>query len=629
MRIIAFATLFLLLFAGAAARAQTPPFEAFVTRRGDQLYEGDNQLRFVSFNIPNLFVIEDAFGFLDDAPWRWPNEFEIADALESVRQMGGGVVRSYVISVRREGSDMGDKVHVLAPGVFNEDAFAAIDQVLKIANEKKIRVIIPLVDNWKWMGGAEQYAAFRGKREKDFWTDRQLIDDFKRTIEYVVNRRNALTGQPYREDKAILGWETGNEVDAPPEWTAEIAAYLKQLDANHLVIDGRSLHGVPAASLDDPNVDVVTTHHYPARGVDPVERVEAAAAAARGRKPYFVGEVGFISLDETRRVLDAAINSNAAGLLYWSLRFHRREGGYYWHSETTADRLIKAYHWPGFATGDGYDERAILDLLVQGAARIRGQQPAPKQAPQPATLLPIEHPGRISWQGSTGAAGYNVERAPAAAGPWRTIAEDVPDVSTQYRPLFCDASIEPGHNYFYRVTAINGAGAAKPSNVVGPVNVPNRLLVDELNDDTLIHAVAGAVHPRATAPRRTQEDAHRMELGPGGSLTYKLPATLNEVAVWMFAPDAKASCSLSASRDGVAFVPLKTTASRGQPGPSDYGYLHPALISARVDLPEARYLRIANAAAPQVAPAGAGKNGEDKNHQPFEVSRVEISYGRP
>ena len=88
----------------------------FITRRGDQLFDGERPFRFISFNIPNLMVIEDAYEFTRPNPWRWPDEFELADALESVRQMGGQVVRTYVISVKREGSDMGDFVHVRRPG---------------------------------------------------------------------------------------------------------------------------------------------------------------------------------------------------------------------------------------------------------------------------------------------------------------------------------------------------------------------------------------------------------------------------------------------------------------------------------------------------------------------------------
>jgi mannan endo-1,4-beta-mannosidase len=614
--------LLLLLSGRTSVHAQSIRFDTFVTRRGDQLIDGDQSLRFVSFNIPNLLVIEDAFEFLGESPWRWPDEFEINDALESIRQMGGRVARSYVLSVRREGSDMGECVHVRAPGEFNEDAFAALDLVLKVANEKGIRVIIPLVDNWKWMGGAEQYAAFRGKQAAEFWTDRQLIDDFKQTVRFVLTRRNTLTGQLYRDDKAILGWETGNEIDAPPEWTAEIAAYLKELDANHLVIDGRSLHGVPLTSLEDPNVDVVTTHHYPAEGVNVVERINAAAAAARGRRPYFVGEIGFIPVEVTRDALDAVIQSNTAGALYWSLRFHRREGGFYWHSEPAGENLFKAYHWPGFASGDEYRERDILDLIVRKAAEILGGERPELRVPQPVRLLPIEHPGRIAWQGSTGAAGYDIERGTSAEGPWIAIARSVSDAATQYRPLFSDSLAAPGQDYFYRVVAHNGAGAAAPSNVVGPIGVDRAFLVDEMQDVSLMAAAEGPVRRASAGARRVREDAHRMAIGPGGSLTYKLPPGRTEATIWAFASGESGACDILTSRDGARFVPLKTKVISGDRGSGDYGYLLPVLIRAAVDSPGARFLRIAhNATPPDVATFPDGEPSE------VEISRVEIGIG--
>jgi mannan endo-1,4-beta-mannosidase len=628
MRVIVCLTLLFIPSAGAAARAQTSEFENFVTRRGDQLLDGDRPLRFVSFNIPNLLVIEDAFEFLGDSPWRWPDAFEIGDALESVRQMRGRVARSYVISVRREGSDMGACVHVLGPGEFNEEAFAALDLVLKTAHEKGVRVIIPLVDNWKWMGGAGQYAAFRGKTEQQFWTDRQLIDDFKQTIRYVVNRRNTLTGELYRDDRAILGWETGNELDAPQAWTAEIAAYLKELDPNHLVIDGRSLHGLSEDSLADPNVDVVTTHHYPAAGVDVVERVETAARQAQGRKPYFVGEVGFISVAETRRVFEAVAASQAAGVLHWSLRFHRREGGFYWHSEPSGANLFKAYHWPGFATGDDYEERELLQIVAEFAERVdrSPREPLPIARPR---LLPIEHPGRISWQGSSGAVAYDVERAATAAGPWTVVGEGIDDTLTQYRPLFCDPGASSGESYFYRVTARGAAGATAMSNVVGPVAVAHRLLVDELADDALLDRTEGVVERRTGDPRRVQEDAHRWELAPGGAVVYEVPADATSVTAWVFASTAGPDCQISVSGDGQTFAPVASQASTTNRDQGDYGYLRPTLLRAAIDQPAVRFIRIANGAAsddPEESPYESTADGRSLGVQTFELSRIEITY---
>src|SRR3954465_15702190 len=203
-----------------SAWAATDNLKHFLTRRGDKLFDGDREYRFISFNVPNLMVIEDAFEFTKPNPWRWPNDFEIEDALESVRQMGGQVVRTYVLSVYRDGSDMGECVHVRRPGVFNEEGFRALDKVIEVAHRKGIRVIIPFVDQAKWWGGIGEYAACRGKSADAFWTDPQIIDDFKKTIRYLLTHKNIYTGVESRNEPAIFGWETGNEIDPPPEWTS-------------------------------------------------------------------------------------------------------------------------------------------------------------------------------------------------------------------------------------------------------------------------------------------------------------------------------------------------------------------------------------------------------------------------
>ncbi|MBX3432509.1 MAG: hypothetical protein KF847_04235 [Pirellulales bacterium] len=593
-----------------AQAAEGPEFEHFVTVCEGRFFDGERRLRFVSWNIPNLIAIEDALDFLGESPWRWPDEFEIADALESVRQLGGGVARTYVITVRRQGSDMGEHVHVLAPGRFNEEAFVALDRALAIAAEKRVRIILPLVDNWHWMGGIDEYAAFRGKQKKAFWTDRQIIDDFKATIRHVVTRRNTVNGIMYRNDKTIFGWETGNELDAPPEWTAEIAAYLKELDPNHLVIDGRSLHGVPVGSLDDPNLDAVTTHHYPGPGVDMVEQIRAGAGLARGKKAYFVGEIGFIPVGEARRVLATVIEEDVAGALYWSLRFHRREGGFYWHDEPLGANLFKAYHWPGFASGDLYEERPLLETLADAARRISDADLPALTAPAAARLLPIEHPGRISWQGSAGASGYDVQRATAAGGPWLTIGGHVSDAAVQYRPLFCDATVRPGRAYYYRVIARGAGGESAPSNIVGPVRVDHRLLVDELADESLRAGTTGPATFRSDRARRAQEDMHRVELGPDGTIEYRLPNPVESVAAWLFAESADHGCVIEGSTDGVEFAPLAAASESRRRGAGDYAYLQPMLLRAKAVDPAVRVVRIRNAAG-QV---------------PVQVSRVEIAY---
>ena len=539
----------------SAAQAE---LHGFVTARGDELYIGDKPFRFISFNIPNLQLVEDNFAPDAKTAWAWPNEFELNDALASIRQMGGTVARTYVLSVRREGSDMADHVYVRGPGDFNEEAFRSLDLALEAANKQGVRLIIPLVDNWKWQGGIAEYAAFRGKPAEAFWTDEQVIADFEATIRHVLNRVNARTGVAYRDDPAILGWETGNELDAPPEWTSRIAKLIKSLDPNHLVIDGYSLHGVREESLADPNVDVVTTHHYPN-----------------------VGKGEYIAPN--------------------------RDGGFYWHSEPAGEGLYKAYHWPGFASGDKYGEREVLRLTREKAYEIRGEEAPPLEIPAPPRLLPIGDPSAISWQGSAGASSYLVERATGSQGPWTVVADAVDDTAVQYRPLFNDATAESRQNYFYRVTAQNEAGKSAASNVVGPVAAMRRTLVDECRDLSHVAETIGSVEPTTGDDRRRREDLHRISIPAGGAVIYRVDAPIGSVEATFFIHESAASDAnlfeAAISHDGVNYAPLTIEAQLvdGTEVDKDYGYLPRLAISSDAVPDESVFLKLTPRRAGELA----------------------------
>jgi hypothetical protein len=583
----------------------------FITRRGDQLFEAGAPFRFISFNIPNLQLVEDNFAPGAKTAWAWPDEFELADALESVRQMGGTVVRTYVLSVRREGSDMGDHVHVRGPGEFNEEAFKALDLALEVARRKGIRLIIPLVDNWKWQGGRGEYAAFRGREPDEFWTDQQVIADFEQTVRYVLGRVNSRTGVAYRDDPAILGWETGNELDSPPAWTRRIAALLKELDPNHLVIDGHSLHGVAQSSLDDPNVDVITTHHYPDGGsANYAAAILAACDACRGKKPYFVGEFGFAPLAEVERTYEAVIKGGASGALLWSLRFHHRGGGFYWHSEPAGARLYKAYHWPGFDSGRAYEERQVLELTRRKAYEIRGIEAPGLSAPAAPTLLPTEDAASISWQGSAGAREYVVSRStdPHDDAAWQRVGDPVDDTSVQYRPLFNDESVVPGERYYYRVHARRGELTSPPSNVVGPVDVRHRTLVDECGDLLRTVMVAGGVQPTTGADRRRREDVHRLAIPPGGAVAYEVAAPIASWRAILFRVDGPATVRASYSEDGVEYQDATVRLVEGPDDGGDYGYLQQVMLESTNVPAGIRFLLL------------SGVDG------PMELSRMEIRY---
>jgi hypothetical protein len=584
-------------------------FTKFVYRDGDKLMDENGELRFISFNIPNLHYIEDNMPFTEMNPWRLPNEFEIADALEAVRQMGGQVVRTYTLSVRVAGEDSNIPRHIIGPGQFNEKAFEALDMVLAVANRKGIRVIIPFIDNWKWWGGIGAAAAFRGKKPEDFWTDPELFEDYKKIVSHVINRTNSVTGVKYRDDKAVLAWETGNELVCPNEWTTKAAAYIKSLDNNHLALDGFHTTNLRNESIQDKNIDLVATHHYSKNSKETINQIKSNIDKARGKKPYFVGEFGFIPTDAVENVLKTVIEENVSGALIWSLRFRSRDGGFYWHSEPYGGDLFKSYHWPGFASNAAFDETGLLKLMRDKAYEIKGS-PIPQIAkPAPPVLIDIKDAAAISWQGSAGAQSYIVERTQSKEGPWLAVKCNISDAALQYRPLFNDTAVEIGKSYYYRVIAYNSGGVSEPSNAVGPVSVKCKTLVDELQDMKLIHEHSNNLSLEIKEARNFKEDAHRIKGKSGNYIIYKVEPPIDSWKVYSFFPEDITDFKFSVSADGRDFEQVKFNRKDYFVGKGEYNYYKPILYTSTGSSQESKCLKIEYTSEAQ-------------------ISCVEIKYGR-
>ncbi len=604
-----------MLGSSVSLRAQAgSAFSDFVTRSGDKLMEGGHEYRFISVNIPNLHFIEDNLPFASTNPWRLPTEYEIRDALLSVKQMGGQAVRIYTLSVRKRIDDGTIPNYVTGPGQFNEEAFRTFDLMLKISHEVGVRLIVPFVDQWSWFGGIAEYAAFRGKSADAFWTDPQLIEDFKQTVSFLVNRTNTLTGIRYKDDKAILAWETGNELLNPVSWSREIARYLKEIDPNHLVLDGFHAgdRGLKEEAILDPNVDIVGTHHYglPGKGGDVfLDLIRRNREMTASRKAYLLGEFGFIPAENVKQVLNAVIQNGTAGALIWSLRFHTREGGFYWHSEPFGLGLYKAYHWPGFPSGEGYEEAKLLSLLREKAFEIQGKPlPAP-DPPAAPMLLPIQSVSAISWQGAAGADSYGVERAEKSGGPWFLAGMNIDDAAVQHRPLFNDTYAVPGKSYYYRIRAYNSAGGSGPSNEVGPVKASSRQLVDEMRDYSFLFGHGGTISLDSQTCRKAKEDSHRIKGTAGSYLIYRTPEPMRAARIFSFFPVEVAEFTLHASSDGLTFLPTEISRKDFFKESAEYGYWKPVLFEA-LSLPRRTlFLKI-----------------EYKSEA--QIGRVEIDYGK-
>jgi hypothetical protein len=607
-----FLTAVLILAFAFTAFASESSLKSFVYTSGDKLMDENGELRFISFNIPCLHYNEDNMAFEQTNPWRLSNEYEITDALESIRQMGGQVIRIYALSVRKQGEDPNIPRHILGPGQFNEEAFKSLDCVLAVANKKGIRVIIPIVDNWKWWGGIPALVQFRGKSFNEFWTDKQLFDDYKQIVDYLANRTNTITGVKYKDDKAILAWETGNELTCPPEWTAKAAEYIKSVDQNHLVMDGYHSNYFREESLADKNVDILTTHHYSTSPQENINQIKKNIVKSRGKKPYVIGEFGFVPTKAVESILNTIEEEKISGALIWSLRFHNRDGGFYWHHEPLGGDLFKAYHWPGFESGSAYDEKNLMNLMRKEAFEIRNLKLPEIEKPQAPVLLDIIDNSRISFQGSAGADSYIVERAFNKDGPWIIAGNNVSDADVQYRALFNDANAPVASDCFYRVKAKNIAGTSGPSNVVGPVYIYCKTLIDEMRDFSLIKSHSGKLSFENNMSRKFKEDSHRLAGSNGSTIVYCVNEPISSFKVFSFFPGSVQDFKFSVSEDGKKYKSIKSEHKSFSMGKSDYNYEMPAEFYSALPPCNFKYLKIEFTGKAQISRFGI-KYGAEKS----------------
>lgn len=151
------------------------------------------------------------------------------------------------------------------------DGLERLDKLVATASKYGIKVLLTLTNNWNpvrppasssWnrrtnnelprgylsndYGGMDLYVqAFHSGGTHDlFYTDPTIIKAFKNYLSHVIPR--------YAHNPAVLGWELGNDLRCSStfpasstcnttvisKWVADISAYIKTLDSNHIVTAG-------------------------------------------------------------------------------------------------------------------------------------------------------------------------------------------------------------------------------------------------------------------------------------------------------------------------------------------------------------------------------------------------------
>lgn len=542
-----------------AAVCNANPFANFISRSGDQLKDGEKVFRFIGVNAPNINGHYDGYKNTNpDCGYAYdPVEltFEMENYFKDMSQMGITVFRNWGITV----ADGSGEYEALVTGVrtYNEKAFRRIDKMLQLCNQNNMRVILCLVKENAIFGGTSAFSVLYGGG--NYYTTPAIKEGFKHLLTTMANRKNHYTGVAYKDDKAILAWEFGNEVpNDKVAWIGEMANYLKSIDSNHLIADPRRANGPEqmAKLVDDvmincENIDIVKTRQYPNyRGT-----VDELWAACEGKRPMIIDE--FQKMDGFEETLIRIGNTGTSGGLLWSLMKNQYKGGIGGHA------LLHAYswggsRWPGFNSGDYFNESKNLMLIREYSYKIRGLNVPSLPAPTDAPYLyksSEKDVAALKWRCSSGARYYTIERATSKSGPWTNISDDL-DISYDlyFYPMFTDSNAIISTKYYYRVKGKNASGTSPASNVVGPITPGKRVVMDNLKDFSLTYSRSSnlSISPE-TWPRlrQTEEDYYQAVRTTGsesGEIVYKADQ-IKSIKVFAFGDKADA-ITLQYSADG-------------------------------------------------------------------------------
>jgi mannan endo-1,4-beta-mannosidase len=266
---------------------------------------------------------------------------------------------------------------------FNDgpDGLERLDYVVYKADQLGLKLIVVLTNNWQDFGGMDQYLLWYGLDKHDlFYTDPRVKEAYKGWVSHLIHRKNTLTGRLYRDEPAIFSWELANEPRAISgkgfdrrdgwtnstitDWVAEMSAFIKSLDRNHLVSVGdegffngggdhwtyKANDGVDHVALTSAaGVDFGTFHMYPEDwGTPPGWTdnwiLDHLKAARELKKPTVLEEYGWkVTRDGSQRVVsgleeresiyarwnEIILRRGGAGSMFWMLADKNESGALY------------------------------------------------------------------------------------------------------------------------------------------------------------------------------------------------------------------------------------------------------------------------------------------------------------
>jgi len=216
-----------------------------------------------------------------------------ADGVSNLRIAASAELSPLKNSVRPAFHDQADEYY--------EALLTGLDHAIAEIGKRGMKAVLYLTNFWEWSGGMATYLLWtNGGHYIDmgdpahpwpefpdfvsgFYRSPTAIERYHAHIRRIVGRVNTVTGKPYAEDPAIMGWQLANEprpggTDAVvnrtlPEfhaWISSTARLIKSLAPHHLVSTGgeglkgsMERPGLVLSSQADDTIDYHTAHVWP------------------------------------------------------------------------------------------------------------------------------------------------------------------------------------------------------------------------------------------------------------------------------------------------------------------------------------------------------------------------------
>lgn len=216
-------------------------------------------------------------------------DFLKANGVTNLRVLAGSEGKGLINGVNRVGPPLQS-----SEGVFDADFLKGMDALLSEMGKRNMKAVIYLSNNWNWSGGFLQYLKWNhlipdsvfakdipwselGEYTSKFYDCEKCKEDYIKQASYIISRTNSITHKKYTEDPGIMAWELANEprpmkpsaVNSYKKWISNTAAFIKNLDPNHLVTTGTEGYmSTESMQLykeinDDKNIDYLTIHIWP------------------------------------------------------------------------------------------------------------------------------------------------------------------------------------------------------------------------------------------------------------------------------------------------------------------------------------------------------------------------------